>query len=58
VTNLAARLCGEARPGQILVAHRVLAALDGLVDVESLGELALKGFLRPVPVLSVLRLRS
>ena len=28
VTNLAARLCGEARPGQILVAPRVLAALD------------------------------
>jgi class 3 adenylate cyclase len=58
VTNLAARLCGEARPGQILVAHRVLAELDELVDVESLGEVALKGFLRPVPILSVLRLRS
>jgi class 3 adenylate cyclase len=57
VTNLAARLCGEARPGQILVAHRVLAALDELVDVEPLGEIALKGFLRPVPVFSVARLR-
>ena len=58
VTNLAARLCGEARPGQILVAHRVLAALDELVEVEPLGEVALKGFLRPVAVFSVRRLRS
>ena len=58
VTNLAARLCGEARPGQILVAHRVLAALDEQVDVEPLGEVALRGFLRPVTVFNVLRLRS
>jgi class 3 adenylate cyclase len=57
VTNLAARLCGEARPGQVLVAHRVLAALDELVDVEPLGEVALKGFRRPVAVFNVLRLR-
>jgi class 3 adenylate cyclase len=57
VTNLAARLCGEARPGQVLVAHRVLAALDDLVDVEPLGDVVLKGFLRPVAVFSVLRLR-
>jgi class 3 adenylate cyclase/CheY-like chemotaxis protein len=58
VTNLAARLCGEARPGQILAAHRVLAALDALVDTEPLGELPLKGFLRPVPVFNVVRLRA
>jgi class 3 adenylate cyclase/CheY-like chemotaxis protein len=57
VTNLAARLCGEARPGQILVAHRVLAALDDLLDVEPLGEVGLKGFLRPIPVFNVLGLR-
>jgi class 3 adenylate cyclase/CheY-like chemotaxis protein len=57
VTNLAARLCGEARPGQILVAPRVLAALDDQVDVEALGEMALKGFLRPVPVFNIVRLR-
>jgi class 3 adenylate cyclase len=57
VTNLAARLCGEARGGQILVASRVLATLDGLVDSEPLGERALRGFSRPVPVFSVTRLR-
>ena len=58
VTNLAARLCGEARAGQILVAHRVLAALDDQVDVEPLGEIALRGFLRPVAVFNVMRLRA
>ena len=57
VTNLAARLCGEARPGQILVEPRVLAALDGLAEVASLGEVTLRGFRRPVPVANVLGLR-
>ena len=54
VTNLAARLCGEARPGQILIARRVLAQLEGLVEVEDAGELTLKGFHRPVPAASVI----
>jgi class 3 adenylate cyclase len=58
VTNLAARLCGEARPGQILVAPRVLAALDTLLEAEPLGELSLKGFLRPVSVFNIVRLRA
>jgi adenylate cyclase len=58
VTNLAARLCGEARPGQILVARRMLAQLEGLVDVEDAGELTLKGFHRPVPAGNVTRLRD
>jgi adenylate cyclase len=57
VTNLAARLCGEARPGQILVAQRVLASVEGLVDAEAVGELSLKGFLRPALVFNVVRLR-
>jgi class 3 adenylate cyclase len=57
VTNLAARLCGEARAGQILVSARVLSALDELVDAEPLGDVTLKGFLRPMPVFSVKRLR-
>jgi class 3 adenylate cyclase len=54
VTNLASRLCGEARPGQILVPRRVLAAVEGRVDVAPVGELALKGFSRPVPAFNVL----
>jgi class 3 adenylate cyclase len=54
VTNLAARLCGEARPGQILVSKRVLAAIGDLFEVESAGELALKGLHRPVTAYNVL----
>src|SRR5919199_5647954 len=57
VTNLAARLCGEAGPGQILVSQRALAAVEDLVDTELVGDLLLKGFSRPVPTYSVLRLR-
>jgi adenylate cyclase len=53
VTNLAARLCGEARPGQILISHRLFGTLDGLVEAEPLGELALKGFSRPVSAYNV-----
>jgi class 3 adenylate cyclase/CheY-like chemotaxis protein len=58
VPNLAARLCGEAKPGEILVAQRVLAALDELVEVEEKGELMLKGFHRPVTACNILRLRG
>ena len=57
VTNLAARLCGEARPGQILIPRRLYAAVDSLVDVEPLGELTLKGFAKPVTTFNVLLAR-
>jgi class 3 adenylate cyclase len=57
VTNLAARLCGEAKPGQILVAQRLLATIEAQVVTEPAGDLALKGFQRPVTAHNVLRLR-
>ncbi len=50
VTNLAARLCGEAKGGEVLLAQRVHAALDDAgLRTEAAGELTLKGFARPVP---------
>jgi adenylate cyclase len=58
VTNLAARLCGEARPGQILVSRRLYGAVDTLIDVEPVGELTLKGFAKPVTAFNVLRVRA
>ena len=58
MTNLAARLCGEAEPGQILVSPRVFAATDGLVAYEPVGELALRGFARPVRAYSLVSLRE
>jgi class 3 adenylate cyclase/CheY-like chemotaxis protein len=54
VTNLAARLCSEAEPGQILIAQRVYGMVDSLVEVQSVGALTLKGFSRPVPVYNLL----
>ncbi len=48
VTNLASRLCGEAAGGEILIAQRVFAGVEALVDVVSLPALTLKGFRRPV----------
>jgi class 3 adenylate cyclase len=58
VVNLAFRLCSEAKPGQILVSQKVLAAVDEHVDAERVGELTLKGFHRPVPAFNVQRLRA
>jgi class 3 adenylate cyclase len=58
VTNLAARLCATADGGQVLVSGRFLSKVDGLVESESMGELALKGFRRPVQIHNVLRLRE
>ena len=58
VTNLAARLCGEAKPGQILVSKRLLAATGELFEVESVGELTLRGLHRPVTAYNVLRARA
>ena len=54
VTNLAARLCGEARGGETLLAQRVTAALDGAFSVEPVAELVLKGFQRPVAAFRLL----
>ena len=54
VTNLAARLCAEAQAGEVLISQRVMAALGSEVAAEPRGELQLKGFQRPVPVLRVL----
>jgi class 3 adenylate cyclase len=56
VTNLAARLCGEAKAGQILVSQRVRGAVEAVVEAEPVGDLPLKGFSRPVPAFNVVGL--
>jgi class 3 adenylate cyclase len=50
VVNTAARLCAAAAPGQILANSRVIAALDGRVEAEPVGEVELRGLHRPVRV--------
>jgi class 3 adenylate cyclase/CheY-like chemotaxis protein len=57
VTNLASRLADEAGGGQILVAQRLYAEVEELVEAEPAGEYTLKGFSRPVAAFNVLRLR-
>jgi class 3 adenylate cyclase len=53
VTNLASRLCGEAKDGQILVSRRVAAAVEGSVRLEEIGNLALKGLSQAVAVYNI-----
>jgi class 3 adenylate cyclase len=54
VTNLAARLCGEASDGQILVTPRVLSGLSVPVESRPIGPLDLKGFSRRIEAFEVL----
>jgi class 3 adenylate cyclase len=53
VTNLAARLCAEARDGQILVSGRVATAVEETARLDEIGDLALKGLSQAVAVFNV-----
>ena len=48
VTNLAARLCGEATGNQILISQKVCVGVEAFVDVDPEQVLRLKGFHRPI----------
>jgi class 3 adenylate cyclase len=54
VSNVASRLCDEAKPGQILISPRVRQAIEKAVTVEPVGEFALKGIRRPMAAYNVL----
>ena len=53
VSNVASRLCDEAKPGQILISPRVLTKVENAVKVEPAGEFALKGIRRPLAAYNV-----
>jgi adenylate cyclase len=53
VVNLAARLCSDAKDGQILIEGKVLAAIEASTSTEPTGEVTLKGIHRPVRVFNV-----
>ncbi|MCW2555598.1 MAG: response regulator containing a CheY-like receiver domain and a domain [Mycobacterium sp.] len=57
VTNLSARLCGDAGPWQVLVTDRVLAATEHIVTSEPVGDLTPKGFSRSVRVHNITALK-
>jgi adenylate cyclase len=54
VSNVASRLCDEAKPGQILISPRVLTKVENAVKVEAVGEFELKGIRRPLAAYNVL----
>ena len=58
VCNLAARLCAEAKDGQILVSSRIAGAVEAVVKLEDLGNLELKGLRRPVAAFNVVQSTS
>jgi GAF domain-containing protein len=53
VSNVASRLCDEAKPGQILISPRVLMKVERAVKVEPVGEFELKGIRRPLSAYNV-----
>ena len=53
VSALAARLCSEAKAGQILLSQRALASVEDRATFEHVGDLTLKGFHKPVPAFNV-----
>ncbi len=58
VTNLASRLCDEAKAGQIVVARRVYGMVEQWVDAKPLDDLVLKGFNHPVLAMEIVRWRE
>jgi class 3 adenylate cyclase len=54
VSNVASRLCDEAKPGQILISPRVLLAIEDAITAETVGEFELKGIRRPMAAYNVL----
>jgi GAF domain-containing protein len=55
VCNLAARLCAEAKDGQILIGSRVARAVEAVAKLEDLGNLELRGLRRPVAAFNVVQ---
>jgi len=53
VTNLAARLCSEAKGGQILTNQKTLARVEDAVKSEPLGDVTLKGISHPVAAFNI-----
>jgi adenylate cyclase len=58
VSNVASRLCDEAKPGQILISPRVLMAVEKDITVEPIGDFSLKGIRRPLTAYNVLATKA
>lgn len=58
VTNLASRLCDEAKAGQVVVSQRVFGMVEAYVEGRQLEDLTLKGFNHPILAVEILRWRD
>jgi adenylate cyclase len=58
VSNVASRLCDEAKPGQILISPRVLMVVEKNISVEPVGDFELKGIRRPLTAYNVLAAKA
>jgi class 3 adenylate cyclase/HAMP domain-containing protein len=58
VTNLASRLCGEAKAGQIVVSRRVYGMVEPWVEGRPMDDLHLKGFNHPILAAEIVRWRE
>ncbi len=58
VTNLASRLCDEAKANQIVVSRRVFGMVENFVEARPIDDLNLKGFNHPVLAAEIIRWRG
>ncbi|WP_426410336.1 adenylate/guanylate cyclase domain-containing protein [Bradyrhizobium ganzhouense] len=58
VTNLASRLCSEAKANQVVVSRRVYGMVEQSVEARALDDLQLKGFNHPVLAMEILSWRE
>jgi adenylate cyclase len=58
VANMAARLCAEAKGGQVLINQKTLGKIEAIVEAESLDLFSLKGFSKPVEVFNIINVKN
>jgi class 3 adenylate cyclase len=58
VVNLAARLCSEAKDGEVLLSGRLAAAVETFAELQDLGEREMRGMARPVAVANLVGLKG
>jgi class 3 adenylate cyclase len=58
VPNLAARLCGAARAGEIILDAQTETAIGSLADTDQVGPLTLRGFVQPVAAFRLKSIRA
>ncbi len=57
VINLAARLCADAKDGQILTTGRLALAIEGTIEMEDLGEHPVRGMSKPINIRNLVQLK-